>query len=178
MWKDIKGYEQNYQVSCDGKIRSRERVYNINDNKNRSYQKIVKQKILKPHKGTHGYLTVDLSLNNKVKRLYIHRLVADAFLNKTKEQTQVNHKDLNKTNNSVDNLEWVTASENNHHMIKHNPQIRGENHKWSKLRESEVVELRKLRKKGMSFRKLGKRFNISGSGAYNVVNNCWRYTTS
>lgn len=66
-----------------------------------------------------GYKSVILYKNNITKRLYIHRLVALAYLQKPDDKNFVNHKDLNKSNNDVSNLEWVTSSENNIHMWKY-----------------------------------------------------------
>lgn len=106
-WRDIKGYEGKYQVSNDGQVRSL----------NYHREKIIK--IMTPKKTPTGYLTIGL-LKNKVKKFFgIHRLVALCFLEQIPGADQVNHKDANKQNNNVENLEWVTAKENTLHAIKH-----------------------------------------------------------
>ena len=89
IWKDIEGYEGLYQVSNLGRIKS-------------------KRKILKNINGE--YLKVGLSKNGVQKTLYIHRLVAETFFGKSK--LQVNHKDENKHNNNINNLEFISFKEN------------------------------------------------------------------
>lgn len=106
-WRDIEGYEGLYQVSNLGRVKSLERI--IEDvNNGRIYTK--KEKILKSAKDTHGYYTVCLCKNSKLRTISIHRLVALHFIpnDNPTEKTQVNHKDEDKTNNRVDNLEWCT----------------------------------------------------------------------
>lgn len=72
----------------------------------------ISNKYLKPSRMKTGYLTVELFRNGKSKRVLIHRLVADAFIPNPYNYPQVNHKDENKENNHVDNLEWCTAKYN------------------------------------------------------------------
>ena len=72
-------------------------------------------KILKPDISNCGYLRVDIYKNKKHKKISVHRLVAIAFINNPNNLPEVNHKDGDKTNNSVENLEWVTSSENDYH---------------------------------------------------------------
>lgn len=104
MWKDIKGYEGLYQVSNTGEIK-------------RTF-KTGKEKNLKGSL-TSGYPSICLSAGNSRKTFYIHRLVAEAFLDKpeTNEALEVNHKDGDRRNNNVENLEWVTLRENQLHAM-------------------------------------------------------------
>ena len=98
IWKDIKEYENLYQVSNFGQVRSLDH-YASNGVKNILY----KGRILKPFlDGRHNYLSVCLSKNNIKKKYQVHRLVAKTFLEN--EKREVNHKDGNKQNNCVDNL--------------------------------------------------------------------------
>lgn len=111
IWKDVKGYEGMYQVSSYGRIRR------IGDYSNQiTHWK--SEKILKPCEKDNGYLIVSLSLNNKSKMKYVHRLVAEAFIPNIENKKTVNHIDLDRTNNNVSNLEWATYKENNAHAIK------------------------------------------------------------
>lgn len=98
IWKEIPGYECLYQVSNKGRVRG-----------------LVRNKILKQSKLTGGYLNVWLSKGGKVKIKRVHRLVALAFLPNPQNKEYVNHIDKDVTNNNVDNLEWVTQSENQKH---------------------------------------------------------------
>lgn len=109
-WKDIKGFEGLYQVSTSGQVRSLDRVVT---NGSVSYKKLGRI-ISSSNNGT-GYLFINLSKNGKHKRVYIHRLVADAFLNNPYNYPQVNHKDENKANNCVSNLEWCDSKYNNNY---------------------------------------------------------------
>lgn len=100
IWKDVEGYEGCYQVSNFGNIKSL------------NYMQTGKEKILKGFKITNGYLAVNLSKDGKSKTHTIHRLVAKTFIENPDNLTQVNHKDEDKTNNRVDNLEWCCAKYN------------------------------------------------------------------
>lgn len=102
IWKDIPGYENQYQASTLGRIRSLTRqVYN--------YTK--PGRVLKQNSNGHFYMYV--SLNGK--KHYVHRLVATTFLNNLNKLREVNHLDFNKLNNKISNLEWVTSAQNKVH---------------------------------------------------------------
>ena len=100
LWKDIKNYEGHYQVSNFGRVKS---------------IKFGKEIILKPVTDRHGYLIVGLWKNNKQKTYKVHRLVMEAFIPNTDNLPCVNHKDEDKTNNNVENLEWCTYTYNNNY---------------------------------------------------------------
>jgi len=111
LWKDIKGYEGLYQVSTYGRVRSLDREIIIEE-KNRTYTRTQKGRIININKKS-LYKRVQLTKQDgRGKRFLIHRLVAEAFILNPDNKKQVNHKDLNPMNNHVDNLEWVTSSEN------------------------------------------------------------------
>ena len=98
IWKDIKDYEGRYQVSNFGNIKS-----------------LKTNKLLKPYKITNGYLQIVLCKKGKEEKRLIHILVAEAFIGKRKRGMQINHKDENKTNNNVNNLEWCNAKYNSNY---------------------------------------------------------------
>lgn len=115
IWKDIEGYEGQYQVSNLGRVKSLER-YVVAKHNSISRRK---EKILRAGKTPDGYLTVALSKNNILRTYPVHRLVAMAFLaDSDMSKTQVNHINGKKTDNNVENLEWVTQKENLRHAIQ------------------------------------------------------------
>ncbi len=131
-WKDIKGYENLYQASTDGEIYS-----------------IISKRILKQfYRGSrpdNKYLVVELHKNKEGKTTSVHRIIAETFIPNPNNLPCVNHKDGNKYNNCVDNLEWCTYSENNYHAcrtgLKNIP--RGTKSKNSKLSYDEVADIKK-----------------------------------
>lgn len=107
-WKDIEGYEGYYQVSTEGRVRSLDRVVQgYHTEKLR-----LKGRIIKPNELSNGYYEVHLCKDGVRKTAFIHRLVAKAFLNNEHNLPEVNHKDENPKNNSVENLEWCTSKYN------------------------------------------------------------------
>ncbi len=110
IWKDIEGYEGLYQVSNLGRVK---RMRFINKNTNIEKERIKSQKIRKD-----GYLEVALYKNGKGKYIQVHRLVAKSFIPNPKKLPQVNHIDGIKTNNIVENLEWVSISDNAIHSSR------------------------------------------------------------
>lgn len=111
IWKDIEGYEGLYQVSNLGRVKSFPRNGTIKE-----------ERILKPNK-VGGYLQVALQNHKNRKYKKVHRLVAETFIPNLENKREVNHIDGDKTNNCVENLEWVTTSENQLHsnyVLKHN----------------------------------------------------------
>lgn len=94
-WKDIPNYEGLYQASNFGRIRN------------------AKKKILKSYKRKDGYEKINLIKNKKKKTFYVHRIIAKTFLNEQKGKYDINHIDENKSNNSINNLEYCTNDYNN-----------------------------------------------------------------
>ena len=111
VWKDIRDYEGLYQVSNWSRVRSLDRYVNAN---NGSLQ-FKQGKILKTRQTWDGYLIVDLHKAGRIKTVKVHRLVAEAFIPNPDNLPQVNHKDENKQNNVVTNLEWCTNDYNYHY---------------------------------------------------------------
>ena len=94
----LSGYEGYYKISNHGRIKNRF------------------DKILKPANNSRGYLRIDLKINSRRKRFFIHRLVAEHFLEKKFGCNIVNHLDCNPQNNKSENLEWTTLKGNSEHM--------------------------------------------------------------
>ena len=140
MWKDIKEYEGLYQVSDSGQVKSLSRHVENGS----TGGMILKERLLKPCLCKNGYLYVVLSKNHIKKNYYIHRLVATAFLSET--NSTVNHKDGNKHNNSLSNLEFVSYSENNQHAYNIGLHRKGEKHYLARLTQEQVNEIKKCGK--------------------------------
>ena len=96
--KDIKGYEGKYAVTSCGKVWSH-----------------INEKFLSPRITKCGYYEVHLCNNGKSKQFRVHRLVAEAYIDNLENKPEVNHKDENKLNNCINNLEWVTTKENSNY---------------------------------------------------------------
>lgn len=113
IWRDVVGYEGFYAVSNYGNVKSIERVVTRSD----GIKIKVKEKILSKTMDSDGYLNCKLSRDGVSKTCRIHRLVADAFIPNTKSLPEVNHKDCNRANNSVCNLEWIDHGDNVRYSI-------------------------------------------------------------
>lgn len=108
IWKDILGFEGLYQISNYGNVKSCKRLVNAKYGS----QRVVDEKLLSLGKDKDGYLMAILCREGTKKTVKIHRLVADAFINKIDGKNLVNHIDSNKSNNIFTNLEWVSCLEN------------------------------------------------------------------
>ena len=108
IWRPIKGYEGLYEVSSYGNVRSVDRIVICSDGRNGLW----KGRMMKPKKDIGGYLICSLWKNSKGKSFRVHRLVAQAFIQNPDNLPQVNHKDENKYNNHVENLEWCDGKYN------------------------------------------------------------------
>lgn len=173
IWVDVIGYDGLYEVSNLGNVKSCDGVFK---NQYTSWPK--KGKLLKPRVHTGGYLRVNLWDNGRVTDKYIHRLVADAFLPFDPDRPYINHKDGNKTNNVVSNLERVTHQENIDHamrtgLVKSHLNQGGTN-PMAKLDVMQVKTIRSLYKDGIKAKQLGLYFGVHPSTIYPIVNNkCW-----
>lgn len=147
MKKDVKNYEGLYFVNDLGDIFS--------------YPKKTRKEIrkLKVQLTNSGYYIVDLCKNGKVKKHLIHRLIASSFLENNDNKKQVNHINGIKTDNSLSNLEWCTASENQKHSIKTGLRsAKGMKNSQSKLTDDIVIKI--FNEKDLC-KNISKKYNIS-----------------
>lgn len=160
IWKEVKGFEKKYKISNTGKLM-------ICNFKNTGNAKIASSK-----PGADGYHRVYIWCGTYNKAHLLHRLVATHFLElpKIEDKKQVNHKDGNKSNNHVDNLEWVNAYENAHHAIRIGLMNNvGENNGQSILEDQDIPVIRKMLKTGkVSQRKLADIFGVSPMTISNI----------
>ena len=157
IWRDVAGYEGFYRVSNFGRVKSFAR----------GSEKILRQ-------GLYGgeYFTVSLNKNKNRRNFSVHRLVAEAFIPNPNYFPVVNHKDGNKKNNFVENLEWVTQGENLLHASRIGLRKTGADSCNAKLTEDQVRYIRKNykpRDKIFGAPALAKKFNVGKHIIFNVV---------
>jgi DNA-binding NarL/FixJ family response regulator len=150
MEKQIIGFE-NYWITDNGE------VFNYRGKgKTKRFIKVITKK--------EGYLQVPISINStgKQKQFYVHRLVAQHFIENSLNISCVNHKDGNKKNNNVTNLEWCTHKENSVHAFSNNlvKITKGENHHLAKLTKKQVIEIMEALKNGAKGKDLAKKYNL------------------
>lgn len=149
IWRDIVDYGGKYQVSNFARVRSLYRG---------------KTRLIKPDIIHTGYLRVTLYKDGKTKNHYVHVLVAQAFIPNPEGKRQVNHIDGNKTNNRVENLEWLTPSENIQHAFETGLSKSGCEHGRAKFTAEQVREIRRDCVPGdpeLGFKPFARKFNVT-----------------
>jgi hypothetical protein len=121
IWKAVVGYENYYEISDLGNVRSLERIITY-ETKTKLGKVIIRNDIKKAKNlgirlGNVGYYITDFQVNSIKQTVTIHRLLAEAFIPNPENKATVNHKDGIKTNIAISNLEWATFSENNKHAV-------------------------------------------------------------
>lgn len=164
MWKDIPGYESQYEINELGVVRSKYRK--ITNNNGSSYA--LRQRVLKPNRIANGYNIVHLCKNGVRKAVYIHRLVAELFVDNLSGLGVVNHIDGDKDNCRSDNLEWVSYSDNNKHAYDSGLKPKGELFYNAKLSQQDVEEIR-ANGKYDTYRNIGNKYNVSGATIRDVL---------
>lgn len=159
LWKSIEGYEGFYEVSSYGRVKSLKRSMIGKKLNKRFNDKIISQALSKKN----SYYHVLLHKLGTRKNMLVHRLVALAFIEKPFKDVEVNHKDGNKLNNNVNNLEWVTKSENNIHARRLNlvDQAIGERNGAAKTTTASVYSIRDMIAEGILPSVAGKLFGIN-----------------
>lgn len=163
-WMIISDYEGYYQISATGAIRSLDRTVK----RGRGGLVVIKAKDMIIQVDENGYNYVKLNKLGKSKSFKIHVLVAKAFISNPLNKPFVNHKDGNKNNNNVNNLEWCTQSENEKHAHKTGlKNHKGENHPNHRLTDEIVIAVRDMfENKGISQREIGRKLGLN----YKTIN--------
>lgn len=175
-WKDIFGFENIYQVSNYGNIKALPAIKKRGRFYHNLGERIMKQTVSKL-----GYLRISLSKDNSQKIYNVHRLVATAFIDNPENKAQVNHKDGNKANNHVSNLEWCTAKENCRHADETGLRnLKGESHHKSKLTNEDVINIRKdycgINRKNMNSKDLCEKYGITNGNLHLILNRkSWKH---
>lgn len=152
-WRKISGVD-NYFVSNDGRIKSFARY---------------KKGLIKSLNIVNGYHAVRINGSGKLY-CYVHRLVAQEFIPNPENKPCINHKDANRINNHVSNLEWCTRLENQRHAIENGLYRIRENHPRAKLNEKQVGEIRKKYSLGnTTYKKLADEYGLSKSGIGGII---------
>lgn len=167
IWKDIAGWEGLYLVSNLGRVRSLPRTDR--------YGRVLGGAIMKPINIGNGYYRVRLSDKSRRQCMFVHRLVAIAFIPNPNKYNVINHKDENPANNAADNLEWCTQKYNINYggrNAKSGAKHRGEKCYFAKLKESDVLEIRELaggKHNKALCQELAKRFGVSAQNVRHII---------
>ena len=174
IWKDIKGYEGLYKVSSRGRVKRLRRAYRAKSRGEGYHTRIDNDLIMSTGDNGKGYKVICLRKNGEKKQKYVHRLVAKAFIANPENKDQINHKDCDKSNNHVSNLEWSTINENMKHASENGLLVcseyqkkqiskanTGSGHGLSRLRESDILIIRNMRSKGMTYQRIADRFDVN-----------------
>ena len=163
IWKNIKGYNNYYSASNLGRVKSKKRYIEQHSKFGNTFMRYIPEKYLSL-KDIRGYKNVGLSLNGKVKTEQLHRLILKTFYPcDNMDNLQVNHIDGSKENNNLENLEWVSASENMKHAHKMGLiSQKGTKNPSNKLTEQDVLDIRN-KYKDLSETNVAKIFNVTRS---------------
>lgn len=176
-WRPVKGYKGLYEVSNYGQVRSVPRAYITK----LGVKRFLKSTVLKPSLDGGGYPKVNLYKKGKVKNIAVHRLVAIVFIPRIKGKNIVNHKNGIKTDNRVENLEWVTDSENKIHALNLGlTKLRGSDNHLAKVNELQVLEIcNLLDTTDLTHLEIGNKFGISPN-IVNMINTgtTWNHITN
>lgn len=173
IWADILEYEDCYQVSNYGNIRSKDRYINSAIKNQNSI--LRRGQFITIKNGINGYKFVLLYKNGSQKMGLIHRLVAQAFIHNTESKKCINHIDGIKSNNHCKNLEWCSHLENKKHAMDNNLVAKGEICGASKFKDDDILSIRD--KKGiLSSRKVALMYGTSSSNICDIWNRkTWKH---
>jgi len=166
IWKEVAGYEGLYEVSNLGRVRSTKRILIDKIGRARRYR----SKILSGGVSDKGYWAIMLCKDAAQKMTLIARLVAEAFIPNPDGKAEVNHKDGNKNDNSVSNLEWMTHQENSVHRHAVLRKNIGEKNYGAKMTNEIVIQMRSMREEtGYAYRIIAEKFGLNQNTIYRAI---------
>ena len=165
VWKDIPGFEGEYMASTLGRIKSLKRGKGV---------------IRKLTTDSYGYkILVLIDKVGKRHHVKAHRMIAITFVPNPNKHETVNHKNGNKSDNSLDNLEWMTFSENSKHGWDSGAMRMGERHALSKLTDTDVIEIINANNAGFTTKEISSAFGVSYSSIRHILRGeTWKSVTS
>ena len=174
-WCDITRYENIFQVSTKGRVKSLSRQVPYTRPDGSTAYRNLPDRILRQNTNDHmgNYMQVILAVGSVNKPYLVHRLVAQAFIPNPDNLPQVNHIDGDKANNNIENLEWMTAQENMAHAHKNGLMAppKGPEHHKAIFSWEDVRGIRELhRKTGMLHKDIAKMYGVSGTTISDIVN--------
>jgi hypothetical protein len=176
-WKAVPWLAITYEISDGGQLRRVTRRRAQSNGKLKFVRTLVDS-----HTTGHGYLKIEMYREKDRLRAYVHRLVWETFRGTIPSGLDVNHRDGNKSNNRLENLEVVTRSENMLHMFKHlKPSLnrkRGTAHHFARLKPDDVKTILELRRAGKSGYAIAKIYDVSPTAIYLIFNGTnWKHVT-
>jgi hypothetical protein len=163
----IKGFEGIYEIDLSGNVYSvlRQRYNSLG----RLYT--YKPKRIKPIAHETGYQVVNLCLDGEIRTIRLHRIIAEHLIPNPHNKPFVNHKDGNKANNVISNLEWVTELENTEHAIKSGLfKVNGFDNPYSKFTQEDALIMQRLELYGLSKVEIGKVFSCNRNTVRKCIN--------
>lgn len=160
-WLPVKGTDGRYEISNLGRVRS------------------VYKSIRATVHGRGGYRRILLSKDGRRRLWMVHRLVAEAFIGDAPPGYQVNHIDSDRANNASSNLEYVTPKGNqahSWHTTQRQPPHRGETTPFAKLTENDVIQIRRMRAEGRTYKEIAAHFNTKPANVWHICSgHTWKH---
>lgn len=165
-WRPVIGYEDTYEVSDQGRVRSIARMVHFKDGRKRFYPSQILN-----HGFSKGYPRVNLYKDFVPRPRLVHQLVLDAFVGPVPNGQETRHYDGDRKNCTLGNLMYGTRSENYFDKYRHGKDVRGERHGLSKLKENDVINIRKMWASGKySQAQIAEFFDIDPSHVSDIKN--------